>query len=510
MKQRIRKDKISLVEAVTTLVLVYLGWAIPTPFNAAAAPIRSKIIDGSTVSESSFPSVARLSVGGDLLCTGTLIAPSYVLTAAHCFYDSRNRRAVGDTDIIVRLNGAEYGSARVHINPTYRPRSAACVEGEIDAAIIELNSVVSGVSPIPLLDSPVGIGWAVTLVGYGTEGNGARGENGNIPPVGFVNYGNTVVEGLGDNPPRQNSASSYYYWRFDGGESNTASGDSGGPALVDLGGTVYLSGITCGGEGNSEFGSYSFNTRADTLTTWANAITGSSPTTTAPSFPAIGDQSAQMGSAFSYTIPVSGSSPISLSAFGLPPGLSLEGTQISGTPLAQGVYSIQLQATNEYGNASGEFRIIVSGFTPEIRVSRVELQFDNDPRSDYLGILGKISVGSRFKPRRARVVVTIGRFSRTFRLDSNGQSTGNLQSYFDLQGQLRGGRFKRSTVGFELELNRAELLNELTTLGFPETDLAESDQRVPLPLSVTLNGVEASTTTTLRFRDRDAIWVIAR
>jgi hypothetical protein len=493
------------------LVIVALFCSLlQTQRDAEAAPVRAKIIDGATAPESSFPYVARLSVDGELLCTGTLISPSFVLTAAHCFYDERNRRAVGDTDVTVRLNGTEYGSSRVHINPTYRPRSSACVEGELDSAIIELSSPVVGVSAVPVLESPVAVGWEVTLVGYGTEGTGSQGENGNIPPVGFVNYGTTIVEGLGDNPPRQNASSSYYYWRFDGGESSTASGDSGGPALVDLGGQVYISGITCGGEGNSQFSSYSFNTRADVIASWVNAITGNSPGNTAPSFPALGDQSAQMGASFSYSIAVTGSPQIAISASGLPPGLALQGSVISGTPTAQGVYPVQLQASNDYGSGSSEFQIVVSGFTPELRISRAELQFDNDPRSDYLGVIGKISVGPRFKPKRSTVVVTIGRFSRTFRLDGNGESVGNSWSYFDLQGQLRAGRFRRSTVGFELALDKTALFDELTTLGFPETDLAESNQTVPLPLSITINGVEASTTTILRFRERDALWVIAR
>jgi hypothetical protein len=65
-------------------------------------------------------------------------------------------------------------------------------------------------------------------------------------------------------------------------------------------------------------------------------------------------------------------------------------------------------------------------------------------------------------------------------------------------------------VGFELALDKTALFDELTTLGFPETDRAESDQKVPLPLSITINGVETSTTTIMRFRERDALWVIDR
>lgn len=212
--------------------------------------IHGRILDGTRVSEFQYPYVARLSYGGELLCTGTLIGSRFVLTAAHCFFDSRNRRAVGDSEIVARLSGAEYSSVAVYINPAYRARSSACVEGEVDAAIIELASDVVGVNPVPLMESPAAVGSLLTLVGYGSEGTGKSGENGNIPPVGLVNTGSTTLQGYGDSPPTQNASSTYYFWRFDGGESNTGSGDSGGPAFVYAGEQPYLSGITCGGKGS--------------------------------------------------------------------------------------------------------------------------------------------------------------------------------------------------------------------------------------------------------------------
>lgn len=492
------------------IAVVILTWTLTTAAVAERGSVHANILDGTRVSEYQYPYVARLSSGGELLCTGTLIGSRYVLTAAHCFFDSKNRRAVGDTEVVARMNGQEYSSAKVSIHPTYRARSSACVDGEIDAAIIELASDVAGVTPIPLAESATPVGSTILLVGYGTEGTGNTGENGSVPPVGLVNAGSTVIQGYGDSPPAKNNSSTYYFWRFDRGEANTGSGDSGGPAFVVSGDQTYISGITCGGEGASEFGTYSYNTRSDILVTWARAVTGSAPSTSAPAFPSLNTQNATVGKSFALSVPVSGSAPITLTATGLPPGLTLVDNVIAGTPTTGGTFPISLSASNPYGSASTSFVIVVSAFSSVLKVSAAELVFDNDSSSDYLAIEGRIRVGSKFKPDKAKVVVTIGRYTRTFKLNRKGASTGSSWSYFDLSGAIKSGRFTKSTLAFDLAIDRADLFQELTILGFPETGLATAGQRVPLPLSITINGIESSVTESLKFNGRDELWTLAR
>lgn len=465
------------------------------------------ILDGATVSESVYPFVARLSVDGELLCTGTLVGSRYVLTAAHCFFDENNRRAVGNTDVVARMNGQEYSSTKVTIHPNYRSRSSACVEGETDAAVVELSSDVSVATPIELLDSPAAVGTSLILVGYGTQGPGSTGEDGTIPPVGFVNVGPTVIEGYGDNPPQQKSSSSYFYWSFDPGESNTGSGDSGGPAFYQTTTQNFLAGITCGGDGNAEFGTTSFDTRADLIKSWVLSITGGSPSGSAPGFPKLKTQSAALGQAFSMSISATGTAPISLEASGLPAGLSLSGSTISGTPTESGRFTVTLTATNSLGSASTNFVIVVSGFDPALSVRKVLLQFDSaGDGSDFLDISGNVAVGSKFNPNGKRVTVQIGRFTKQFRLTSSGASNSNNHNFFDLVGAMSGRTFKKSSVRYNLTIESRSLFEELSTLGFPESSDATQGEQVSLPLSVTLNGVEASTTTVLTFRSSDSRW----
>jgi Trypsin len=483
------------------LIVVSSSYALPS----------IRIVDGNTVSESEYPHVARLTVDGEMLCTGTLISSRFILTAAHCFFGDDNKRAVGDTTIVARLNGTEYNTVKAYIHPDYKSRSSACVEGEVDAAVLELASDVTVATPAPLLETPVPVGSTVTLVGYGNQGTGSAGQNNSIPSVGSVNVGTTVVEGFGDNVGVQNTNSTYFYWTFNSGEANTASGDSGGPAFYESGGTSYLAGLTCGGGGNAEFGTDSFDTRVDTIVAWVQSIAGITPAETPPSLDAVKSQRVVLGKAMNYRLPVMGSAPLTTTMTNLPDGLSFDGANITGTPTTKGDYVVSVASSNAYGSASKDIVMTVDAVDATLTVKKVLLQFDySDEADDFLDVSGKITVGKKFIPKGKSVVITIGRFSKTFKLRPNGESAGSGKSFFDLAGEFKGKSFKKSVIPFALTLERESLAEALSTLGFPASADASAGQVVALPISITINGVEAAKTVNLKFREKDSRWIISK
>ena len=100
--------------------------------------------------------VGRLDIGLDGFCTGALIAPDVVLTAAHCLFDPETRARIGE-DEIQFLAGFRNGRAtayrsvrRAVIHPDYvytGPEGADHVH--VDVALIALDRPVRNTSVVP-------------------------------------------------------------------------------------------------------------------------------------------------------------------------------------------------------------------------------------------------------------------------------------------------------------------------------------------------------------------------
>lgn len=100
--------------------------------------------------------VGRLDIAGTGFCTGTLIAPGLVLTAAHCLFDKSTRRRI-DPALIEFLAGWRLGRAsayraarQVVIHPEYRFDGGTPSERvRHDIALIELWQPVRNTTVIP-------------------------------------------------------------------------------------------------------------------------------------------------------------------------------------------------------------------------------------------------------------------------------------------------------------------------------------------------------------------------
>ena len=207
--------------------------------------------EGNAVVTTGFPSVGMIDLGGQGIGGGTLIAPMFVLTAAHVV-DGHDPSTLTFT-----VGGATYTVARVVENPGYDP-SRVGQDGANDIAILELTRSVTNVAPSPINRTAPVVGDLLTLVGYGARDG---------QPFGVKHAGTTPLDGI---------SGQLLTWTFDNNsEDDTVVGDSGAPEFIERDGVYYIASVTSGGtQFDSSFGDEPFNTRVDVYQNWIDQVAG--------------------------------------------------------------------------------------------------------------------------------------------------------------------------------------------------------------------------------------------
>ena len=211
------------------------GGPVPTPGPTDApcsvvggtSGVTARIINGSACPVGNSPVVElfMLDVGGDIFgaCTGTVVAPRVIISAAHCF-------PLGTTGAIVVTGSGSLNASSFHVHPGYSEAPGSIFE-ENDVAVVLVNqdlpTRVSGI----LSSNNFSLGEAAIIGGYGLDEFGGSGTLRAAP---------TVIA-------RFSAISVTITYSGSGTFGNTCSGDSGGPIFVNRGGSWVLGGVTSNG-----------------------------------------------------------------------------------------------------------------------------------------------------------------------------------------------------------------------------------------------------------------------
>ena len=169
---------------VLVVPLVAASAAIAVALPASAGGVGTHIYDGRDVDDGEFPQVAYVSDATGAFCTGTLVAPSSVLTAAHCLHpepdvvtepddlqvvvgtDTREEREQATRDEGLR------GVAAVDTHPDYDGHAGSGAVGDFvaDLALLELDEPIDGITPATVAAEPPDGGEEGTVVGWGLTG----------------------------------------------------------------------------------------------------------------------------------------------------------------------------------------------------------------------------------------------------------------------------------------------------------------------------------------------------
>lgn len=238
-----RVGRIAMTIGVAALaVTASLSAAAP----AGADPRDGRIVGGTPASTASFPYVVAIADAVSFpdqpsgqYCGGTLVAPTKVVTAAHCVADNpqnQNLRVIGGRDDLRSKNGTVRVVSSIWVHPQWSKKDPKYVEASGDVAVLTLDRELP-YRPIRMVTSlESGIykqGTATRVLGWGaTKANdpatSARLRQAQLP-ISDQQKCEAAYRKVNDSF----DPAAYVCGGFEKGGVDTCQGDSGGPLVIN-------------------------------------------------------------------------------------------------------------------------------------------------------------------------------------------------------------------------------------------------------------------------------------
>jgi trypsin len=252
-----------------------LAPALAVSALAMTAAPSSAIVGGHDAAAGAYPSIAEVHLGKSFLCTGTLIAPTWVLTAGHC--GSITGAAVATPaswpapliDVYLGSNKAGQGTpatvAQAIVEPSYLATSG------YDVTLLQLAAPASQAPTHVANDASTwSPGTLETIAGWGTTSEG-----GDTPDTLQEAQVPITTDAYCAGAYSDFDASTMLCAGFEQGGVDSCQGDSGGPLFGrDASGALKVVGATSFGEGCARAGKPGVYARvADTaLRDWIRSV----------------------------------------------------------------------------------------------------------------------------------------------------------------------------------------------------------------------------------------------
>ncbi|KAJ1958781.1 hypothetical protein EC988_000101 [Linderina pennispora] len=228
--------------------------ALPASNALADSRLTKRVFGGSLVDAADMTFIVQLrlflSSKYSSACTGSIVAPDTVITAAHCMYDPTTGKKIEPRNMLV-YTGSHVRSemdgvfaTEIIPNPGWNPST---YNGDIGIVKIPAMALGGNTSRVAISTGEVNIGDTLQVAGWGRNGNGVD----DLPKtlltttlkVGSTDYCSLLYPGYtgphGDGFCTQNSLTP---------GNSICSGDSGSPIMTKgTDGRYYLAGISSSG-----------------------------------------------------------------------------------------------------------------------------------------------------------------------------------------------------------------------------------------------------------------------
>jgi len=269
------------VKAIARLLTA--GFFLFTAFFCADARAEiEEIVGGTEAVPGSWPFMAAiLEQSGNptsQYCGGSLIAPTWVVSAAHCFKENGSVTPASQVRIGLGLHRLSAGGGSIHtvkriiVHPQYNESTS-----DYDMALIELNSAASQTPIVVQTGASDLSGVTATAIGWGlTDPNNDNSTSDVLRQVSLPVVTNTQCNNVyGSITARMVCAG------FSQGGKDACQGDSGGPLVATISGQTRLIGVTSFGDGCAEPGVYGVYSRTSAFESFiAQYITFTPPSPT--------------------------------------------------------------------------------------------------------------------------------------------------------------------------------------------------------------------------------------
>ncbi|MFF1608530.1 S1 family peptidase [Amycolatopsis sp. NPDC058278] len=288
---------------------VALAAAVVGVVSVVAAVPAAAVTGGSPAAEGAYAFATKLEVGGVHGCSGALVAPQWVVTAASCFPENGTQAGPPKlaTKAVVGQRGTA-GTERAVVDLLFRT--------DRNVALAKLAAPVTGVTPVAIGTAAPARNELLRVAGYGRTATEWVPDKLHTAPVSVQNVTATTLAVLGDPAT-----------------ATTCQGDAGGPLLREHDGTVELAGLhhsswQAGCLGSNETRQGTVETRIDDIAAWIGLRLRGDAYTALPTAQRVFDTRTDTGG---HKKPLAAGESVSVTVPGLPAGASAVAVSLVGT-----------------------------------------------------------------------------------------------------------------------------------------------------------------------------------